>query len=41
MTTPKPKPEPIEPPLDDFEPLPYVEGPENDHDTPTGGDDDA
>ena len=25
---------PPEPPLDDLEPLPYVEGPENDVDTP-------
>jgi hypothetical protein len=23
-----------EPQLDEYEPLPYVEGPENDHDTP-------
>ena len=38
---------PPEPPLDDYEPLPFVEGPENDHDpkpkpkTAKGGDDDA
>ena len=46
MTTPTPKAAPVEPPLDDFEPLPYVEGPENDADKPKtskpkGGDDDA
>ena len=41
---------PPEPELEDFDPLPYVEGPENDVDTPPkpktprkpkGGDDDA
>lgn len=37
---------PPEPPLDDYEPLPFVEGPENDVDkpkpkTPKEGDDDA